>query len=164
MVEEIFNEMKRAYSMGKMITSMKDIFREASGDEEVGDLSAYDLRLVSVYFTDLGDEEDKTEHQLLQVRIRHMEDMEEGQEEIVLVFNTYGAHKPLEDVDEDLRFAAKVIENYTEKFVGEFPDAVLRWDFMGDDEEEEEEHYERFGKTIEEEINDTDENSENNKD
>lgn len=158
---DIFNEMKRAYSMGKMITSMKDIFREASGDEEVGDLSAYDLRLVSVYFTDLGDEEDKTEHPLLQVRIRHTDDMEEGQEEIVLVFNTYGAHKPLEDVDEDLRFAAKVIENYTERFCEDFPDAVLRWDFMGDDEEVEEEYYERFGKTIEEEIND---NGEDNKD
>lgn len=158
MVDDILKNLKNAYTLGKMITSMKDIFREASGDEEVGDLSAYDLRLVSVYFTDLGDEEDKDEHQLLQVRIRHTDDMEEGQEEIVLVFNTYGAHKPLEEVDEDLRFAAKIIENYTQKFLEDFPDAVLRWDFMGDDEEEEEEYYERFGKTIEEEINDTNEN------
>lgn len=156
MVDDIFKNLKNAYTLGEMITSMKDIFREASGDEEVGDLTAYDFRLLSVYFTDLGDEEDKTEHPLLQVRIRHTDDMPEGSKELVLVFQTMGAHKPIEDIDEELRYVANLIEGYTERFCGDFPDAVLRWDFMGDDEEEEEEYYERFGKTIEEEINDND--------
>lgn len=162
MVDDIFKNLKNAYMLGEMITSMKDIFREASGDEEVGDLTAYDYRLASVYFTDLGDEEDKTEYPLLQVRVRHTDDMPDGEKELVLVFQTIGAHKPVDDIDEDLRYVANLIEGYTERFCGDFPDAVLRWDFMGEDEDEEEEFYERFGKTIEEEINDT--NGESDKD
>lgn len=137
MVEDITKRMKQAYTMAKMIIGMKEVFADAADGDDIGEVSDYDFRLLSVFFTDYGDEEDKAEHPLLQIRVRTSKEEENrGEEELAMVFNTYGARKPVEDIDEDLFNTAQIIEKYTEKFLVEYPDAVLRWNYMGDDDED----------------------------
>lgn len=129
MKDEIFKDLKTAYKTGEFLVSTKSLIAEATEQNFTDD---YDFRLLTIFFTDLADEEDKDEHPLVEVRIKHTANTEG--EIISLVFQTQGAKKEVEDIDEELKFVADLIETYTEKFLNEFPDCILRWDFLGQEE------------------------------
>ena len=141
MKKEIYDGLKRAYECGEMLATNKEMW--AAMGEEGGELSAYDFRLLSIYFKDLADDADHEEHPLLQIRVRtpKEEDRKEGEvydykEEMVFVFNSQGMKTPIKDNLEYLfTTSAEIIEEYTEDFLTDFPDAVLRWDFMGQDDD-----------------------------
>ena len=110
------------------MTYAKWLSNEMEGKQE----DTYDFPLVTIFFKDLA-EETPIERPLLQVRIR--DDNEGRGEEIVMVFSTTGASKIVDDIDADLHEAAEYVERFTEEFLTQFPDAVYRWEWLGDNPE-----------------------------
>ena len=130
MNDDLYEELKKRYTSAKTIIAAKWLADEMEDKEE----DTYDVPLVTIYYKDLA-EEQPFEAPLMQVRVR--DDNDGRGEEIVLVFTQEGCFKSVEDIDEELHFAAEVMENYTEGFLNKFPDAVLRYVWFGDDGGEE---------------------------
>lgn len=123
MKEELFNDLKKRYFMGKDTLKM---IAKSEGDEDMG---AYDFRLLTVSIKDI-DEPDEAAQPMIQVRLR--KDDDKDYEELVVVCNTKGANRPITDLDADLMMLAELIESLTEGLVAEFKDNVLLWNWLGD--------------------------------
>ena len=131
MVETIFNQLKKKYTDAKLVVAAKWLAETVDGND---DETKYDLPLVTIYYKDFA-EENPFEYPLMQVRVR--DDAEGRGEEIVLVFSSEGCFKSVQELEEELQYAADVIEKYTEGFLEKFPDCVLRYEWYGDDKPEE---------------------------
>lgn len=123
MKEELFNDLKKRYFMGKEALKM---IAKSEGDEDMG---AYDFRLLTISIKDI-DEPDEAAQPMIQVRLR--KDDDKDYEELVVACNTKGANRPITDLDADLTMLAELIESLTEGLVAEFKDNVLLWNWLGD--------------------------------
>lgn len=123
MVEEIKNNLLKTYNTVKLVIAAKELSMEMdNGDEYDCD---YDIPLLQINYRDLADGENKNlVSPLLQVRVRKFKDYEE---ELVIVMTSNGATKKVENIEEDLKSAAEMVEKATEDFLLEFPDVVYTY-------------------------------------
>lgn len=96
--------------------------------KETNNIKNYDFRLVTISIKEI-DEDNEEESRVLEIRCRREQDADE---ELVIVAAEKGLTKAVEDIDEDLKALAGIIEAVTEGLVGEFPDKVLVWNWLGD--------------------------------
>lgn len=127
MEQELFEQLKKKYTDAMLVVAAKWLAETIDGNDEE---AKYDLPLVTVYYKDFA-EENPFEYPLMQVRVR--DDMEGRGREIVLVFSSEGCFKTIEEPDEELRYAAEVMDKYCFGFLEKFPDCVLRYEWYGDD-------------------------------
>lgn len=126
MVDEIYNDLKKTYDSIKLVLAAKELSIEMEGNETEDE--TYDIPLLTIYYKDLA-EEVPNEYRLLQVRVRKFKDYEE---ELVIVMSSNGATKKVENIEEDLKSAAEMVEKATEEFLLVAPDIVYRWEWLGD--------------------------------
>lgn len=121
MTEEIFDNLKKRYNTVRIALAAKWLSNEMENKETE---ESYDIPLLTIFYKELDN--GSVKHPLIQVRMRS-----NGQDsEFVMVFQNNGAFKKTEDADEDLRFIAEKIEDYTEKFLDKFDDITLEWEWI----------------------------------
>ena len=130
MADEIYAELKKRYDTVRLVLAAKWLANEMDGNQSEEE-ETYDVPLLTIYFKDLS-EEPSIENRLLQVRVRNIY---ENQEELVLVFHSRGASKVVTDIDSALTEVSGYIEDFTGRFLLEFPDAIYRYEWYGGDEE-----------------------------
>lgn len=126
MKDELIKDLKKRYVMGKNTIKTIAMMNGADDNDAV---DTYDIRLLTISVKDI-DEPDEAAQMMMQVRLR--KDDDKDYEEFVIVSNTKGATRPVTDLDADIATLAEIIESLTEKFVEEFKDKVLLWDWLGD--------------------------------
>ena len=126
MKDELIKDLKKRYVMGKNTIKTIAMMNGADDNDAV---DTYDIRLLTISIKDI-DEPDEAAQMMMQVRLR--KDDDKDYEEFVIVSNTKGATRPVTDLDADIATLAEIIESITEKFVEEFKDKVLLWDWLGD--------------------------------
>ena len=126
MKDELIKDLKKRYFMGKKTIKTIAMMNGADDNDTV---DTYDIRLLTINIKDI-DEPDEAAQPMMQVRLR--KDDDKDYEEFVIVSNTKGATRPITDLDADIATLAEIIESLTEKFVEEFKDKVLLWDWLGD--------------------------------
>lgn len=139
--KSIFEDLKRAYVAAHMVVDTKEIFEALAADEGLdlkGCPSAYEVRLLTIYYSSTMDGETADKTPLCQLKVRHTDGMNEGEEEMVMMLMTSAAKKTITNIDDDLMEAAHILEVITQKYVADFPDDMLWWNYMGDDDEVEE--------------------------
>lgn len=120
MVEELYQSLKKEYSNAKIVIYAKWLSDEIEEKESEN----YDIPLLTIFWKDLAEEVPK-EEPIAQVRVR-----DDGNgEELVIVLTTQGINKTVEDIDDELHFAAGAIERFTEKVLLAFPDAIFRYEW-----------------------------------
>lgn len=125
MVEELFRDLKKTYDSIKLVIAAKSLAIEMEKGVEYD--YQYDLPILTIRYKDLSEgEEDNLAHRLIQVRMRKDKDCDE---ELVIVMQTNGATKTIEDIDKDLLSAAAIVEKYTEEFLLDFPDVVYDYEW-----------------------------------
>lgn len=140
--KSIYEDLKRAYEAAHMVVDTKEIFEALAADEGLdlkGCPSAYEVRLLTIYYSSTMESETADKTPLCQLKVRHTDSMNEGEEELVMMLMTSAAKKIVKNIDEDLMEAAHMLEVITQKYVADFPDDMLWWKYMGDDDDEVEE-------------------------
>lgn len=124
MEKELYEDLKKTYDSVKLVLAAKSLSIEMEKGEEYD--CQYDLPLLTITYRDLGDEENSNlEYRLLQVRVR--DDNDGRGEQLAIVMTTNGAFKCVNDIDEDLKSAAEIVEKATEEFLTMSPDVVYNY-------------------------------------
>ena len=125
MVEELHRDLKKTYDSVKLVIAAKGLAIEMEQGEEYD--CEYDIPLLKVSYRDLAEGEDNNlVFPLIQVRVRKDKGCEE---ELVVVMSTNGATKVVNNIDEDLKSAAEIVEKATEDFLTLSPDVVYSYTF-----------------------------------